>query len=130
VATAGPQGSDAAAKRRAQTDPTPELTACRKRYADAVYNIGLARWTAPEVARQALGRLLNAASAAKVAANDPRTPVTDMRLCSDTTLTNLEAAVVRLKSKGWIPMTQGEEHVEHAANIGDELTQALNEVRQ
>jgi len=127
--TVSPENGDAA-KKRAQSDVTPELAACRKRYADAVYNIGLALWTAPDAQRQVLGRLLNAASAVQVAANDPKAAVTDMRLCSDSTLTTLEAAVVRLRAKGWIPLSPGEQQVVHTVNIGDELTAALDEVKQ
>jgi hypothetical protein len=107
---------------------TSELGVCRKRYADAVYSIGLALWTAPELQHRALERLLNAAAAAQSAAEDPNSTDQGKAFCSDATLSDLEATVVRLKAKGWVPMTQVEEHVTHTTNVSDELKHALDAI--
>jgi hypothetical protein len=107
-------------------DATPELTTCRKRYADAVYNIGLALWTAPEVQHRALERLLNAAAAAQTAADDPNPSEQVAMFCADSTLNDLEATVVRLKAKGWVPLTDVEEHTATTTNLNDELKHAIN----
>jgi hypothetical protein len=115
-------------RRHPAPEVAPELVACRKRYADAVYNIGLALWTAPPVQHQALERLLNASSAIQSVAMDPQTNGLNAPLCADTTLTGLEATVTRLKAKGWVPMTQVEEHVARSSNLGDELKRAVDAI--
>jgi hypothetical protein len=114
------------ASRHHQPEVTSELSICRKRYADAVYTIGLALWTAPEVQHRALERLLNAAAAAQSAAMDPEPSEQGKAFCSDSTLNDLEATVVRLKAKGWVPLTDVEEHAVTTVNLSDELKHAIN----
>jgi hypothetical protein len=114
--------------RRVVAEANPELNACHKRYADAIYNIGLALWTAPTAQHQALERLLNAAVAAQSITLDPKPSDQVASFCSDDTLNTLEATVVRLKEKGWVPMTHTEEHVVKSANVSDELKHALDAI--
>jgi hypothetical protein len=125
-ATAHPATDAATAKHHQQPEPPSETAVCRKRYADAVYNIGLALWTAPEAQHRVLERLLNAAAAAQAAAADPEQTGQSKQFCSDQTLSDLEATVVRLKAKGWVPLTDVEEHAATTTNLNDELKHAIN----
>jgi hypothetical protein len=115
----------ASPRHHSQPEVTAELSVCRKRYADAVYNIGLALWTAPPAQHRALERLLNASAAAQAVAMDPNTTEQEKDFCADATLNDLEATVVRLKARGWVPMTETEEHATQTTNVGDELKRAI-----
>jgi hypothetical protein len=115
-------------RHHAQPEVTSEFNTCRKRYADAVYNIGLALWTAPPPQHRALERLLNAAAAAQAVAMDPNTTAQGRTFCADSTLNDLEATVVRLKAKGWVPMTETEQHATRTNNVGDELKHAIDAI--
>jgi hypothetical protein len=117
--------SQATPRHHSQPEVTSEFSTCRKRYADAVYNIGLALWTAPPPQHRALERLLNAAAAAQAVATNPNTTEQGRTFCADSTLNDLEATVVRLRAKGWVPMTEVEEHATRTTDVSDELKHAI-----
>ena len=117
--------SQGSSRHHSQPEVTSEFSTCRKRYADAVYNIGLALWTAPPPQHRALERLLNAAAAAQAVAADPNSTEQGRNFCADSTLNDLEATVVRLKAKGWVPMTDTEEHATRTTDVSDELKHAI-----
>ena len=119
-----PEPATSANSRRHTPEVTSEISTCRKRYTDAVYNIGLALWTAPPAQHRALERLLNAAAAAQAVAMGPNT-TEQGNFCADATLNDLEATVVRLKAKGWVPMTETEQHATRTNDVGDELKHAI-----
>ena len=98
---------------------------CQTQYTQAVETIGLARWSAPEVERPAIERLLNAAAKAKELI-DASFLQYDSSLCSAETLGRLHASIDRLHSNGWMPSTPEEHRDAQAAAVNAELLKAMD----
>lgn len=98
---------------------------CQAQYTQAVETIGLARWSAPEVERPSIERLLNAAAKAKELV-DASFVQYEPSLCSPETLRRLHASLDKLERNGWLPATPEERRGAEVAAVNAELLKAMD----